>query len=398
MAAANPAASRYELAASTWAEEEIAAINRVVARGRFTMGEEVAEFERVFAEYFGMRYAVMVNSGSSANLAAVAALFYKSERPLQRGDEVIVPALSWSTTYHPLQQYGLKLRFLDIDLDTLNIDVSRLADALTPRTRLVVGVSILGNPAACDVIRRFCDTHGLYFIEDNCESMDAEVGGRKTGTWGHINTFSTFFSHHISTMEGGIALTDDVELCHLMRSIRAHGWTRDLPADTKLFERGADEHFEAYRFILPGYNLRPLELSGAIGLEQIKKLPAFTAARRRNMVLFQSLFANDDRFIIQREHGKSSCFSFTVILNPTHGEDRDRIFGALREADIGFRIITGGCFLRHDAIRYYDYDVVGEIKNAYTAHDRGFFVGNHPFDLTDQIERLHSVLNQVCTN
>ena len=397
MAAANPAGQRYELAASTWGEEEIAAINRVVARGRFTMGEEVAEFERVFAEYFGMRHAVMVNSGSSANLVALAALFYKSERPLQRGDEVIVPALSWSTTYHPLQQYGLKLRFLDIDLDTLNIDVARLADALTPRTRLVVGVSILGNPAACDVIRSFCDRHGLYFIEDNCESMDAEIGGRKTGTWGHVNTFSTFFSHHISTMEGGIALTEDVELCHLMRAIRAHGWTRDLPADTQLFQRGADQHFEAYRFILPGYNVRPLELSGAIGQEQIKKLPAFTAARRRNMAVFQSLFANDDRFIIQREHGRSSCFSFTVILNPTRGEDRDRIFGALREADIGFRIITGGCFLRHDAIRYYDYDVVGDIANAYTAHDRGFFVGNHPFDLTDQIERLHSVLNQVCT-
>jgi len=391
-------ANRYELAASTWAEEEIAAINRVVARGRFTMGEEVAEFERVFAEYFGMKHAVMVNSGSSANLVAIASLFYKSERPLQRGDEVIVPALSWSTTYHPLQQYGLRLRFVDIELDTLNIDVSKLADALTPRTRMVVGVSILGNPAACDVIRRFCDAHGLYFVEDNCESMDAEIDGRKTGTWGHLNTFSTFFSHHISTMEGGVVLTDDTELCHLMRSIRAHGWTRDLPADTRIFERGSDQHFEAYRFILPGYNVRPLELSGAIGREQIRKLPDFTKARRRNLEVFQALFANDKRFIIQREHGKSSCFSFTIILDPEHGEDRDRIFGALREADIGFRIITGGCFLRHDAIRYYDYDVVGGIENALTAHDRGFFVGNHPFDLRDQIEHLHSVLNQVCHN
>jgi CDP-6-deoxy-D-xylo-4-hexulose-3-dehydrase len=387
---------RYELAASTWGDEEIAAINAVVARGRFTMGAEVAEFEREFAAYFGAEHAVMVNSGSSANLVAVAALFFKSDRPLQRGDEVIVPAVSWSTTYHPLQQYGLRLRFVDVELDTINMDTAKLEAALTPRTRAVMAVSILGNPCALDVIRHFCDAHDLYLIEDNCESMDAELGGRKTGTFGDLNTFSTFFSHHISTMEGGMVLTDDVELFHLMKAIRNHGWTRDLPPDTKLFERGADDHFEAYRFILPGYNLRPIEMSGAIGRAQIKKLPAFTEARRRNMALFHSLFAGDERFIIQREHGKSSCFSFTLILNPEIGEDRNRVFSALREADIGFRIITGGCFLRHDAIRYYDYDTVGEIKNAFTVHDRGFFVGNQPFDLTEEIEHLHSVLNQVC--
>ena len=219
----------YDLSASTWGPEEIEAIRRTVERGRFTMGEEVAAFEREFAAYFGMQHGVMVNSGSSANLVAVAALFYKKDRPLARGDEVIVPAISWSTTYHPLQQYGLRLRFVDVELDTLNIDVSKLARALTPRTRAIVAVSILGNPAALDVLQRFAREHGLYLIEDNCESMDAELNGRKTGTFGDLNTFSFFFSHHISTMEGGIVLTDDLELDHLLRSLRAHGWTRDLP-------------------------------------------------------------------------------------------------------------------------------------------------------------------------
>lgn len=386
----------HELAAPTWGVEEEDAIRRVLASGRYTMGEEVAAFEREFAAYFGARHAIMVNSGSSANLVAVAALSYKSDRPLRRGDEVIVPAISWATTYHPFQQYGLKLRFVDVELDTLNLDVSRLEAALTPRTRAVAPVSILGNPAALDVVRAFADAHGLYVLEDNCESMDASLNGRKTGTFGDVNTFSFFFSHHISTMEGGMILTDDRELAELCRSLRAHGWTRDLPADSLLHQRGDNEHFEAYRFILPGYNVRPLEMEAAAGREQLKKLPGFTAARRRNLALFQERFANDDRFVIQRENGVSSCFSFTIILNPACKLDRERVFAALKEASIGFRIITGGCFLRHPVIKYYDYDVVGDVANAELAHDRGFFVGNHPFDLSRQIDALRQTLDRAC--
>lgn len=387
----------YELSASTWGPEELEVIRRTVERGRFTMGEEVAAFEKEFASYFGMQHGVMVNSGSSANLVAVAALFFKKDRPLQRGDEVIVPAISWSTTYHPLQQYGLKLRFVDVELETLNLDVSKLERALTPRTRAIVAVSILGNPAALDVLEKFAADHGLYLIEDNCESMDAELNGRKTGTFGIVNTYSFFFSHHISTMEGGIVLTNDLEMDHLVRSLRAHGWTRDLPPGSPLYERRGNDHFEAYRFILPGYNVRPIELSGAIGREQLKKLPAMTAQRRRNLQLFNGLFAGDDRFIIQRENGKSSCFSFTIILNPKYNLDREKVFGALKAAYIGFRIITGGCFLRHDVIKFYDYDVVdGDVPNANLAHDRGFFVGNFPHDLTPQLTRLREVLDQAC--
>lgn len=387
----------YELAAGTWGTEEIDAIHRVIESDRFTMGDRVKEMEARFAEYFGVRHAVMVNSGSSANLAATAALFFRREGALKRGDEVIVPAISWSTTFHPLQQYGLKLRFVDVELDSLNMDVSRLEEALTPRTRMIVAVSILGNPAALDVIRAFADKHGLWVLEDNCESMDAELNGRKAGTFGHMGTFSFFFSHHISTMEGGMVTTDDEELCHLVRSLRAHGWTRDLPPNSPLFEARDDDFFEAYRFILPGYNLRPLELSGAIGVEQLKKLPGFTARRRANLALFQELFGDDERFIIQRENGKSSAFCFPIILNPALKPDRARAMRALKDADIGYRIITGGNFLRHDVIRHYDYDVVGgATPNADAAHDFGFFVGNHPFDLSDRLQTLRRVLDTAC--
>jgi CDP-6-deoxy-D-xylo-4-hexulose-3-dehydrase len=387
----------YELAAPSWGPEEAEAAKAVIDSGFYTMGAHVKAFEEEFAAYHGMKHGIMVNSGSSANLVAVAALAYKAENPLQRGDEVIVPVISWATTYHPLQQYGLKLRFVDVDLQTLNMDVSQLEKALTPKTKAIVAVSILGNPAALDVIRAFADRHGLYLLEDNCESMDAELNGKKCGTFGHLNTFSFFFSHHISTMEGGMILTDDTELAHLCRSLRAHGWTRDLPHDSPVFQKKGNDFFEAYRFVLPGYNVRPLEIEAAIGRQQLKKLPGFTAMRRKNLALFQKLFGSDDRFIIQRENGASSAFALTIILNPAKKIDRNKVFAALKDADIGYRIITGGNFLRHDVIKHYDYEVVGGgVPNADMAHDHGFFVGNHPFDVTEQITRLHEVLDAAC--
>jgi CDP-6-deoxy-D-xylo-4-hexulose-3-dehydrase len=390
--------TNYELASTSWGQEELDAIARVVATGQFTMGEEVRRFERAFADRFGVEHAVMMNSGSSANLVGVAALFHVQDRPLQRGDEVIVPAISWATTFHPLQQYGLKLRFVDIELDTLNIDASKLAQALTPRTRMVMAVSILGNPAALDVIKAFCDEHGLFFFEDNCESMGAMLGGRLCGTFGDLGTFSTFYTHHISTMEGGLLVTDRGEIANLARAIRNHGWARDCalaPPRAGEVRVEFDEFFEAYRFIVPGYNVRPLEMCGAIGLEQLKKLDAMIETRRANAALFQRLFGGDDRFILQREHGCSSWFSFTIILNPARRIDRGRVMSAMRAGGIGFRMITGGSFLRHEAAKFFDYDVVGSLANADVAHDHGFFVGNHPRDLTAEITHLRAVLDEA---
>jgi len=386
----------YELASSSWGNEEYQAIQRVIASDRLTMGENVREFERRFADKFSMQHAVMVSSGSSANLVGVAALFHKQDSPLQRGDEVIVPAISWATTYTPLQQYGLKLRFVDVDINTLNIDVSQLEKALTPKTRMVVAVSVLGNPACLDVIREFCDCHQLYLFEDNCESMGATLNQQKCGTFGDINTFSLFYSHHISTIEGGLILTNNEELYHLALSLRAHGWVRDLPEDTKLCNRSEDTFAEAYRFILPGYNARPLEISGAVGLEQLKKLDTMLGVRRRNAAYFQQCFKDDTRFIIQKENGESAWFSFTMIVHPESTLSREKVFEMLRKADIGFRMITGGNFLRHDVIQYFDYATVGEIINANIAHDRGFFVGNHPHDIRPQIDRLQAALSH-CT-
>ena len=393
----------YRLTADSWDERERAAITSVVQSGQLTMGPRTAQFERAFAKYLGRKFAVMVNSGSSANLVGVASLFYRAKNPLKVGDEVIVPAVSWSTTYCPLQQYGLKLRFVDVELDTLNMDTAQLDAALTSRTRMIVGVSILGNPAALDVMRKFADFHGLIFFEDNCESLGAELDGKKTGTFGDVSTFSTFYSHHISTVEGGMLTTDDPELYALAKSIRAHGWARDVPRIAGVYKpEDCNGDFErAYRFIVPGYNVRPQEINAAVGLVQLDKLPEMIKARRKNLVLFQALFKNDERFTIQRENGVSSSFCFPIIINPEIvylGPDliRNRVARRLWDADIETRMITGGCFPRHEVIRYFDFETVGLLPAANIVHDFGFFVGNHPFSLDEQICRLYQVLDEAC--
>ncbi len=387
--------NQHVLACDTWGQEELNAIQEVIRSGRFTMGPQVKKFEIEFAKKVGSKYAIMVSSGSMANLVATSAFFYKKQNPLKAGDEVIVPAISWATTYYPLFQHGLKLKFVDVDLNTLNLDVTKLEKAITPKTKMVVGVSILGNPAKLDSMREFCNRKDLYLFEDNCESMGAILEGKQCGTFGDIGTFSTFFSHHISTMEGGLIVTDDEELYQLCVCLRAHGWTRDLPSNTTLYEKKSEDFFEAYRFILPGYNARPIEMSGAIGIEQLKKLDKMLDVRRKNAEVFKKLFQNDDRFIIQKENGSSSWFSFTIILNPKFKIDRKKVLETLKENRIEFRIITGGNFLRHDVIKHIPHEVVDNVNNANIAHDLGFFVGNYPFDATKQIENLFRILDQA---
>ena len=384
----------YGLVSSTFGVEEKEAMLKVIESDRFTMGNKVKEFEHAFADYFGAKYAVMVNSGSSANLIAVASLFFRKDNHLKAGDEVIVPCISWATTYYPLHQYGLKLKFVDVDLQTLNYDIEELKAAVTSKTRMIVAVSILGNPCYFDEISRICIERNIILFEDNCESMGARFNGRHTGTFGLVNTFSTFFSHHISTMEGGLVVTDDFELYCLAKSLRNHGWVRDQDEESTICEKRNDDFYEAYRFILPGYNVRPMELQGAIGIEQLKKLDGFLKVRRENALHFVSLFKDDERFIIQHEVGESAWFCFTMIVKPGQTLTREKVLVALKSADIEYRIITGGNFLRHDVIKYFDYSVT-KSSNADLAHDNGFFIGNHPIDIKDQINLLYKVLQGI---
>ena len=315
---------KFPLSCDSWDHEELEAISQVVKDRFFTMSTKVKKFEEEFSDYIGSKYSIMVNSGSSANLLMVASLFYTSDhkKRLKRGDEVIVPAVSWSTTYNPLYQYGLKIKFVDIDIETLNYDLKKLKLAVSNKTKVILAVNLLGNPNNFTEIKKIIGNKDILIIEDNCESLGAEFGNKKTGTIGLLGTFSFFFSHHISTMEGGMIITDDQELYHILLSLRAHGWTRNLPAENLVSNKLKNDFEEAFRFVLPGYNVRPIEMSGAIGSIQLKKLPKFVSQRRRNADLFLNKMRKYDHLIVQKEIGKSSWFGFSLIIKPGSNKNR----------------------------------------------------------------------------
>lgn len=383
--------NHFPLTSSTWGEEEIAAIHRVIESERYTMGPEVDSFEREFAAFFGSRHAVMVNSGSSANLLALAGLLYHPDGLLRPGDEILVPAVSWSTTFFPVHQVGCVLRFVDVDPATLNLDLDKLENAVTPKVKAVLAVNLLGNPNEFDRLKRFCDSRGLILIEDSCESMGATYAGRYAGTFGRCGTFSTFFSHHISTMEGGVIVTDDESLFHTLLALRAHGWVREQPAGSHLQLEG-DEFERSFRFVLPGYNARPLEMAGAIGRSQLRKLPAFLQARRRNAESYRRFCGDIEGIRLQQEIGFSSWFGFSILLEGSLDGRRSALVKRFRAEGVECRPIVAGNFLNNPVIAHLNHQRGSSIEAADAIDRNGLFVGNQHIDLESGLRHVGYVL------
>lgn len=384
---------KYLLCDDPWDEREIEAIQEVIASGRYTMGLRVQTYEEKFARKVGSKHAVMVSSGSAANLLAIAALVYSGKLP--RGSEVIVPAVSWSTTYAPLEQYGMKLVFVDIDKDTLNIDVESLKRAVTAQTRLVLLVNLLGNPNEFSQILPYCRERDILVIEDNCESLGGTFEGKSLGTLGLLGTYSTFYSHHLCTMEGGVVVTDDDTLYEYLLSIRAHGWTRNLPENSTIYSKKNDPFYESYNFIVPGYNLRPLEMEGAIGCVQLDKMDRMIAARRINAAYFLQQMSAFEQVRCQKEVGQSSWFGFAIILQGALGHRRNEIVQKLSDRGIEVRPIVAGNFTRNKVISYMDYRIAGSLRNADEIHDCGFFIGNHSSDNSAQVDYFIQVFRGI---
>ena len=379
----------YPLAFSTWGKEEVDAIQKVISTDMYTMGKHVKQFEQEFAKLFGSKNAVMVNSGSSANLLMLSLLKWKYKLT---GD-IIVPVVGWATTYFPIVQNGFVINFVDVDSNTWNINVKKIEEAITPNTCAIMPVNLLGNSCEYAKIIELCKEHNLLLIEDNCESMGAKYHDSYTGTLGLAGSFSFFFSHHIQTMEGGMVLCKNKDDADYMRSMRAHGWVRDLPDNSSLYQKTGNAFDDNFIFATPGYNVRPLEMSGAIGSVQLTKWNSIMETRLANKKLFISLFKDKPWCRIQKEVGTSSWFTFGMVLDGELKGRRAEVIDALSKAEIQNRPLASRNFLKQPVMRDLKYITNGKYEAADDIHDNGFFVGNGSQDITEGINKLYEVIS-----
>ena len=385
----------YPMSQSSWDYNEYNAIIDQLYTGNFTMGEKVEKFEKSFAEFFGVKYAIMVNSGSSANLLIVAALTLLQKYDLKKGDEIIVPSLGWSTSYIPFTQYGLKLKFVDIDEQTFNIDPKKIKSAISKKTKGILAINILGNPVEFKKIKEICDTNKLLLIEDNCESLGAKYGDKYTGNFGTAASHSFFFSHHIQTIEGGMITTNDKDICEYTRSLRAHGWSRDSLEKDSFSQSPSAKFKNSFNFILPGYNLRPNELNGVLGLSQLQKFPKILRARKENARIFKKLFDNQTYCSIQKCFHDSSWYGFSILLKGALQNKRDYIINELYNYGIETRPIVTGNFLKNSVCNFLNYEISGVLKNVENLDRTGFYVGNSHSNLEKQLLKLAEILHKL---
>ena len=379
----------YPLAYSTWGKEEIEAIQKVIDTDMYTMGKHVKQFEDEFAKLFGSENAVMVNSGSSANLLMLSLLKWKYKL---KGD-IIVPVVGWATTYFPIVQNGFVINFVDVDPNTWNIDVNKIEQAITPNTCAIMPVNLQGNSCEYAKIIGLCKEYNLLLIEDNCESMGSKYHNSYTGTIGLAGSFSFFFSHHIQTMEGGMVLCKNKDDADYMRSMRAHGWVRDLPDNSSLYQKTGNAFDDNFIFATPGYNVRPLEMSGAIGSVQLTKWNSIMETRLANKEHFLSLFANKTWCRIQKEISESSWFTFGMVLDGELKGRRAEVVDALSKAGIQNRPLASRNFLKQPVMRDLKFIASGQMTAADDIHDNGFFVGNGSKEIKESIDKLYEVIS-----
>ncbi len=375
-----------------------------------TTGRFAEQFEREFAAFSGVREAVLVNSGSSANLLAVSCLTSPKlgDRRLRPGDEVITTAAGFPTTLNPIVQNSLVPVFLDITVPTYNLDVRALDEALSPRTRAIILAHTLGNPFALDAVVAFARQHDLWLIEDCCDAVGSTYRGRKVGTFGDFATVSFYPAHHITLGEGGCVLTNKPQLKTLVESFR--DWGRDCWCETgrentcgKRFEwqLGGLPHGYDHKYIYShiGYNLKATDMQAAVGVAQLRKLPGFIEARRKN---FQTLYAGlkplEEFFILPEATPGSdpSWFGFPIAVRPGAPFSRADVVRFLEGKRIGTRSLFGGNLVRQPAYAETPHRVIGKLENSDFTMDRVFWIGVYPGLSAAMLDYILEAAHEIC--
>ena len=389
---------------NTIGNAEKRALNKVFDSGYMTMGKITKKFERAFAQHLGVKHAIYVNSGSSANLLAFSAIqdndkFRKTsfdQKFLKQGDEIIVPAVTWSTSIWPISQIGAKSVFVDSDPETLQMNISAIKKAISKKTKAICMVHVLGNGGYIEEVKEICRKKKIWLIEDTCESLGVKKKNKYLGTFGDIGTYSFYFSHHITTVEGGMIVTNNDYIANKIYSLRSHGWTRDM-FNAKEYENQFPEIDPRFLFVNVGYNLRSTDMNASIGLVQLKKLEKFNQKRHEIGKAWNKAFNHlKKNELIQpmeiTKGTKASWFGFPVICKTR--KMRDDLREHLEKNGIETRPIICGNMTKQPGIKNIKYRISGKLSGADTIMDRGIFWGSSPDMTKSEINYVIKVVNK----
>ena len=389
----------YPLIENPYRKSDISEALKVLKSRRLTIGPVTDKFQNSFTKKLGSKFSLMVNSGSSANLLALQCLInpYRKKR-LKPGDEVLIPSLCWSTSLWPIIQSGLKPKFVDIDLDSLNINLNDLKKKITKKTKAILIVHVLGNCVDMSELMRVVKKHNLILIEDTCESLGTKYKNKYLGTFGDFSSFSFYSSHQISSGEGGMICCKNNDDHEIIKSLRAHGWSRGLKNEKKI--AAANKHLDS-RFIFynSGFNLRSTDIAASIGLNQFKDIDQFIKKRSINRDKILKIFKKKIKmmkylsFIDANNHVKASWFGIPILLSKKI--NRNKFLKKIEKLGVETRPIISGNFLKQPSIKKYKLNKKSNFKNSDIVNNHGFFIGLPTSAISDKtIKKLVGVFEK----
>jgi len=381
---------RLALMSSPYGAEELIQAMDSLLSGFLTLNQcektKINDFENLWSDYINTKDTIMVNSGSAANFLALQVLSNPLvDGHIRPGDEIITPAVTWSTTVFPIINANAIPVFVDVDQQTMNISPKEIEKAISDKSKAIMLVHFLGNVSPLDEIMKICKEHNLFLIEDCCEAHGTEYKGKRVGSFGDISTFSFFFSHLITTIEGGSVSTSNKQYSEIARVLRSQGVVRNMKRKEEylkhiLYDKKYADIDEAYLFVNMGFNLRPTEISGGFGIEQMKKIDMFISKRINNARYLLSRLIRFEKFLILpsfHENSKQTWLMFPFVVRPEVGIDKKDLTRYLKENGIENRPIMSGNMTLHPAMELFPYRSVGDLKVANLIHKNGFLVGNH---------------------
>ena len=379
----------YPLTESVLEKADLNAAIKVINSKKITMGEKTKKIENYFNKKIVKINSLMVNSGSSANLLIFQCLINPMVKKLKPGDEVLVPAICWSTSLWPIIQSGLKVKFVDIDIETLNISLIDLEKKVSRKTKALMLVHALGNCADMTKLTDICKKNNIILIEDTCEALGSTFKNKPLGTFGELSSFSFYYSHHITSGEGGMVCTKNSKYFEIIKSLRSHGWSRDLTKSKKIANKykNIDKN---WIFINSGFNLRPTDINAAIGIQQLKRIKKILSIRKYNCIKIKNELIKNKKFnkqfsiIENQKHSNIAWFGIPFILNSKDKKYKLSVMDKLNKKGVMTRPIISGNFANQPSIKLYKIKTGTKLDNADLIDKSAFFLGLHNIKITNK--------------